>query len=394
MQPGITPQRSLLPYPSRRADTTSDSHLVSVADLAAQLKTWSKFRRGVLFWRLEDRRDVRSLRLLDLNEAAERELGASVREAIGKVIAETFPALLKTDLPDRCRTVIASGQPESVGEVRFSDAPIQDSVFWFECFPLPDNCVGTAFENITARKRKEQTKDGALRLLHKITMAINGSITAAGAAEVCLREVCQQIGWPVGRLFITDEYSATRFVPNPIWYFSDAHRFEGFRQATEMFERDLTNKFVLEHRLQQGKKAGLTRSVGFSVLEGNRLRAVLEFSSETATQLDGTLVSAICDIGVQLGRVFEREGAALKIERMQRQDEEHRVATKKLRACTVRYGPPLQASLERLRNQNLTGGRASARQMASSLKLMQRCLNEMRQIGTAPIEFGPSPRAR
>lgn len=233
-----------------------------------------------------------------------------------------------------------------------------------------------------------------MRLLHKIIMAINGSITAAGAAEVCLREVCQQIGWPVGRLFITDEHSATRFVPNPIWYFSDAHRFEGFRQATEMFERDLTNKFVLEHRLQQGKNAGLTRSVGFSVLEGNRLRAVLEFSSETATQLDGTLVSAICDIGVQLGRVFEREGAARKIERMQRQDEQHRGATKKLRACTVWYGPPLQASLERLRNQKLTGGRASARQMASSLKLMQRCLNEMRQIGTAPIEFGPSPRAR
>jgi hypothetical protein len=143
-----------------------------------------------------------------------------------------------------------------------------------------------------------------------IIRAINGSITAAGAAEVCLREVCQQIGWPVGRLFVTDEHSATKFVPNPIWYFSDAHRFEGFRQATEMFDRGLTNKFVLEHRLQQGKNAGLTRSVGFSVLEGNRLRAVLEFSSETATQLDGTLVSAICDIGVQLGRVFEREGAA------------------------------------------------------------------------------------
>jgi hypothetical protein len=84
----------------------------------------SKFRRGVLVWQLEDLRDVRSLRLLGLNEAAERELGASGREAIGKVIAETFPALLKTDLPDRCRTVIASGQPESVGEVRYSDSRI------------------------------------------------------------------------------------------------------------------------------------------------------------------------------------------------------------------------------------------------------------------------------
>jgi hypothetical protein len=106
----------------------------------------SKFRRGVLVWQLEDLRDVHSLRLLDLHDAAEWELGASVREAIGRVIAQTFPALLKTDLPDRCRMVIASDQPESVGEVRYPDSRIQDSVFWFECFPLSGNCVGTTFE--------------------------------------------------------------------------------------------------------------------------------------------------------------------------------------------------------------------------------------------------------
>ena len=135
----------------------------------------------------------------------------------------------------------------------------------------------------------------------------------------------------MGRLFLTDEHSATRFVPNPIWYFSDAHRFEGFRQATEMFEQDLTNKFVLDYRMRQGTKAGLTRSVGFSVLEGNILRAVLEFSSDTAAPLDETLVSAIGDIGVQLGRVFEREGAARVIQRMHRQDEERLSATKRLR---------------------------------------------------------------
>jgi len=99
-----------------------------------------------------------------------------------------------------------------------------------------------------SRNAREASKPRPERcdLLHRTTVAINGSTTAADAAQVCLREVCQQIGWPVGRLFLTDEHSATRFVPNPIWYFSDAHRFEGFRQATEMFEQDWTNKFVLD----------------------------------------------------------------------------------------------------------------------------------------------------
>jgi len=364
------------------------SHPVDVADLTAQLQTFHNIHLGVLVWQLEDPRDVRSLRLLDLNGAAERELGTSVRRAVGKVIVETFPALLETHLPESCRSVIASGVTETVGEARFGDDRGRERVFWVDCFPLFGNCVGAAFENITERKRSEQTKAGALQLLHRITVAINGSTTAADAAQVCLREVCQQIGWPVGRLFLTDEHSATRFVPNPIWYFSDAHRFAGFRQATEMFEQDLTNKFVLDYRMRQGTKAGLTRSVGFSVLEGNILRAVLEFSSDTAAPLDETLVSAIGDIGVQLGRVFEREGAARVIQRMHRQDAERLSATKRLRACTGRYGPSLKASLERLRSTKLTGGRTSARQVASSIELMQRCLAEMREIGSPPVEFG------
>jgi hypothetical protein len=284
--------------------------------------------------------------------------------------------------------VIESGIPETVGEVHYADSRVPERVFWFDCFPLPGHCVGAAFENITERKRSELTKAAALELLHRITVAINGSTVAANAAQVCLREVCQQIGWPVGRLFLADEHSATRFVPNPIWYFSDAHRFESFRRATEMFEQDLTNKFVLDYRMRQGTKAGLIRSLGFSVLEGNTLRAILEFSSETAAPLDDALVSAIGDIGVQLGRVFEREGAAKAIQRMQRQDQERLSTTKKLRACTGRYGPSLKASLERLRTAGLTGGSATARLVASSIELMQRCLAEMREIGSPPVEFG------
>jgi hypothetical protein len=385
---------SLLSELARDTRVPPKSHPVSIAERTAQLQTFHNIHLGVLVWKLEDSRDVRSLRLLDLNGAAERELGTSVRSAVGKVIAETFPALLDTHVPDSCRAVIASGVGETVGEVRYADSRIPERVFWFDCFPLFGNCVGAAFENITERKRSEQTKAGALQLLHRITVAINGSTTAADAAQVCLREVCQQIGWPVGRLFLTDEHSPTRFVPNPIWYFSDAHRFEGFRQATEMFERDLTNKFVLDYRMRQGIKAGLTRSVGFSVLEGDILRAVLEFSSETAAPLDETLVSAIGDIGVQLGRAFEREGAARVIQRMHRQDEERLSATKRLRACTGRYGPSLKASLDRLRSTKGVGRRTSVRQVASSIELMQRCLAEMREIGSPPVEFARnySPR--
>jgi hypothetical protein len=366
---------------------------INIGDVTARLETFRNIPVGLVVWQLRDARDARSLRLIDFNGAAEREAGAPIGVHVGQAIADMYPAILETDLLERYRQVIVSGKPMPLGEVCYGDMNIPKSVFWLDCFPLPDNCVGVAFENITERKRREQTKAGALRLLHKITVAINGSNIAAEAAQVCLREVCQQIGWPVGRLFLTDEHSATRFVPNPIWYFSDAHRFAGFRQATEMFEQDLTNKFVLDYRMRQGKKAGLTRSVGFSVLEGNTLRAVLVFSSDTAAPLDEALVSAIGDIGVQLGRVFEREGAALVPERMHWQEAERRSASKKLRAFTGKYGPSLKASLEQLRSRKHMAG-ASSREVASSIKLMQRCLAEMREIGSPPVEFGRGHRPR
>ena len=109
--------------------------------------------------------------------------------------------------------------------------------------------------------------------------------------------------------------------------------------------------------------------------------------------LDEAVISAIGDIGLQLGRVFEREGAALVIERLHWQDEERRSVSKKLRAFTGKYGPSLKASLEQLRSRNHTPG-ASSREVASSIKLMQRCLAEMREIGSPPVEFGRGHRPR
>jgi hypothetical protein len=283
--------------------------------------------------------------------------------------------------------VILSGMPETAGEVRYQDARVQNNIFWFDCFPLPGSCVGAAFENITDDKRVDQTKSVALRLLHRITVAINDSNNVADAAHVCLTEVCEHIRWPVGHLFLVDKGFTAGFAPNPMWHFSDSRRFRAFRDATERYERDLTNKFLLECRFRQGKKAGLTQSLGFAVLEGNALRAILEFSSETAAPLGETLTRAIGDIGVQLGRVFERESAAMALRQMHRQDEQRRDATKRLRAFTGKYAPSLKAALENLHVRKDGLNSTSARRMANSIELMQRCLTEMREIGSPPLEF-------
>jgi PAS domain-containing protein len=161
-----------------------EARFTDVVDPTALLDTFRNIPMGLMVWQLVDAGDVGSLRLVDANGAAERELGTPLRDAIGKGMAEMLPSLLKTGLPNCCRRVVLSRKAETAGEVRYAGDFVQDRIFWFECFPLPGNCVGTAFENITDRKRSEQTKSGALQLLHRITVAINDSTSVAGAAEV------------------------------------------------------------------------------------------------------------------------------------------------------------------------------------------------------------------
>lgn len=279
---------------------------VPVPDVHQSLQMFHNLPIGVAVWQLRDLKDVRSFWLVGVNPAAEREARAPLGFAVGKFITENLPNLLETNLPDRWRHAVLSGRAETLGECVYGDSRIAEGVFWVECFPLPDHCVGVAMENITERKRTSENQFRALQLLHSITIHLNGTATVLEAAQFCVDHICTEIAWPVGRFFLSDDDCPSRFLPNPVWHFSDTHRFNAFRKATELYEQDLTNKLALEYRSIQGKKAGLRRSIGFSVIEDDSLRGVLEFSSEHVAPLDVNIFRAISNVGFQLGQVFAR----------------------------------------------------------------------------------------
>jgi hypothetical protein len=279
-------------------------------DLDSTLRMIRQLPIGVAIWQLRKPEDIRSFFLVGVNQAAEREARSRLSYAVGKFITQGFPRLLETHLPDRWRRVILSEKPETLGEFVYGDSHIPEGVFWVECFPLPDRCVGVAMENITERKRAAESQLRSLQLLHSITIHLNEAPTLLEAAQFCVDEICTQIKWPVGRFFLADDDCPSRFLPNPVWHFSDPTRFRPFRRATEVFERDLSNKLALQHRMTQAQKAGLARSVGFSVIERNYLRGVLEFSSEDRAPMDEHLFRAISNVGHQLGQMFAREPLA------------------------------------------------------------------------------------
>jgi hypothetical protein len=362
---------------------------VHEVDLQASLLAFKSLPVGVAVLELPDPKDVRSLRLIGVNQAVERELRAPIGLAVGKTLVETFPKFLESPAAEHYRRVALSGKPETFGEFTYEDPRIPEGVFWVDCFPLPGRCVGVAVENITERKRMNQSQIRALQLLHRITLFLNDAPTVLEAAQFCVDEICTQIGWPVGRFFLADEISPTRFLPNPVWHFSDTSRFRAFRRATETYESDLTNKLALEYRTLQGQKAGLTKSVGFSVAENDFLRGVLEFSSEGFEPLDEHTFRAISNVGYQLGQVFARERLALeysRAQRLMRSREAHHDAVSKI----LFSGPGSMSGVVELLESKKRTHRAidrSSRELLESTRQMRHHLDELKRIIASPVEF-------
>ena len=371
---------------------------VREVDLATSLRAFRGLPVGVVVWRLRDSRDVRSLQLVGANPASERELRVPLDFAVGKPIADSFPNLLDTPIPEQYRKVVLSGKPDTFGELAYRDSRIPEGVFWVDCFPLPDGCVGVAFENITERKRATQSQVRALQLLHRVTLFLNDAPTVLDAAQFCVDEVCKQIRWPVGRFFLSDELSPSRFIANPVWHFSDPHRFRAFRKATELFECDLTNKLALEYRRVQGQETGLTKSIGFSVVENDNLRGVLEFSSEGSEPLDEHIFRAISNIGFQLGQVFARERLAREFARVQDLVKTRHAHHEGVANILAAGAGSVLSSVAALEARGFLDSAVvnSSKGLLEATQQMRQHLEELKQLISTPIEFNSrvEPEAR
>jgi hypothetical protein len=221
---------------------------------------------------------------------------------------------------------------------------------------------------------------------------LNDAPAVLEAAQFCVDEICTQIGWPVGRFFLSDESCPSRYLPNPVWHFSDPHRFAAFRKATELYELNVTNRLTLEYRTIQGQKAGLTKSVGFKVVENECLRGVLEFSSDSLEPLDEHTFRAISNIGFQLGQAFARAHLSQECshvhELLLSRDAHHRAISRVL----FNGKTSLSAAIASLQVQNRTRSlvAASSKQLLESTRQMGEHLEEMKRLMTKPIEFRPN----
>jgi PAS domain S-box-containing protein len=111
---------------------------------------------GVVLLYLEDRSDAESFRIVDANRAAAETMRVPSQRLLGRTLAE-FPKLLQTQVPAQLLATLRAGVARDLGEIAYGDENIRDGVYSVRAFPLSDNFLGVAFDDVTDRIQAERT---------------------------------------------------------------------------------------------------------------------------------------------------------------------------------------------------------------------------------------------
>jgi PAS domain S-box-containing protein len=110
---------------------------------------------GVAVWRLEDRADATTLRLVYANSAASCWFGVELADGPGRLIGEIDPRALREGLHERLARVALTGAaaPVARGAPGASAAEAKGPA---RAVPLPDGCVAIIIEPVAADRRAQE----------------------------------------------------------------------------------------------------------------------------------------------------------------------------------------------------------------------------------------------
>ncbi|MEM7553465.1 MAG: PAS domain S-box protein [Cyanobacteria bacterium P01_A01_bin.84] len=113
---------------------------------------------GLTIWNLENLDDLSSFCLVAHNPRASQILGVSLENFIGLRMIDCFPNILEDNAlqVNTYAQVVRTKQVQTLEEVSYGDEQILQSFYDIKAFPLPENQLGIAFENVTQRKQMQQ----------------------------------------------------------------------------------------------------------------------------------------------------------------------------------------------------------------------------------------------
>ena len=169
---------------------------------------------GIGIFELEQPEDPGSFRYLYRNPAASYVTRAQLHRGVGTTISESLPALMETELPFIMAEVVRTKETKELGEFRYSDDKIPDTVYSLKVFPLGGPYIGLSLENVTEVKLAEQAREEALTALEAAnkeeSRRLAGEKTALAeigriiTSSVNIEEVYERFGEEVRKLIPFD----------------------------------------------------------------------------------------------------------------------------------------------------------------------------------------------
>jgi diguanylate cyclase (GGDEF)-like protein/PAS domain S-box-containing protein len=195
-------------------------------------------------------------------------------------------------------------------------------------------------KDITARRMMElqtERQKKNFELLQAISAVANESTTSDNAIAHSLALVAEFAGWQLGHAF---KVVKGELVSRRIWFEADLSRYARFRTDTERMSfrpGDGLAGLVFEskhwawmgplgaderfERREVAALCGLKGGFAFPVLVGDDVATVLEFFAERAEEPAHEIVELMVNVGIQLGRVIERELHASEVRALSLTDE-------------------------------------------------------------------------
>jgi PAS domain S-box-containing protein len=191
-----------------------------------------------------------------------------------------------------------------------------------------DKRVFERTEELSKTNESLNEKAKSIELMKDIAIAANELNNINESVSICMKMVCNYMGWPIGHYYVAANDGSNKLVTSGIWHLEYPNRFEMFRKVTEEthFEpgiglpgRVLSSgePFWIANlmddinfpRAKLAENIGISSGLAFPIKVNKKIIGVLEFFSDNITEPDLDKLEIMKHIGSQLGQVYERKQA-------------------------------------------------------------------------------------
>ena len=189
-------------------------------------------------------------------------------------------------------------------------------------------------EQIAERATREgYQRERELAMLEIVASAANRASSVQDALQVALDSVCEHVDWPVGHAFLVDRRDSSLRSAR-VWSLRAGDDLAGFKQVSETIRLEpglgipghvvaqeagiwLADATIDARSARQvaAANAGLYGAFAAPIVVNEEILGVLEFFSRQREEPDEHTLDVVTVVGLQVGRVFERQQMRERLER-------------------------------------------------------------------------------